>query len=326
MNPKKLLSLLIVLSLAFFVAGCGDKTEDAVTVGGGMGLQELIAKDASGFFVVNIRSAIDGGLYDEVMDDEAKKDVEDFKAKTGIDPKKDIDSAVMVLIGELDMDGGQSEPDFYAVISGKFKKDTIISAIKSGKDANITEEKAEGYNVYFIKKDNETKKDSYMYFHNNDTIIIANTAKAVVTGIKTIEGKIPSIEKNEKMLAAYKKAKKDHMVWGSFIVPMDKAAEAPMPMMAAFSKMEGIYLGGTYKKSKLELDIMLYAPDVNSSKEMTTALTGMLEMIKGFAAEEPAALEVMNNIKISQESDGVSINLTMTKEQMEMMKSMGSPM
>jgi hypothetical protein len=103
-------------------------------------------------------------------------------------------------------------------------------------------------------------------------------------------------------------------------------------MFPAFKDITSVYFGGTYDGKNLLFEGNLFTTKEESLKDLATTLNSFKDMVKSFAAqgEQSAdtakAMEIIDKINISQEKDSVKITVSLTKEQLENMKSEGKGM
>ncbi len=309
----------LVLSLMLFVVGCGK--DGGKEMAGGMDVQSLIAKDAQGFFVIDMKAFAGSGLYEELeKDGEFVTKFEDFKQKTGLDPKKDLDSAVLVMFEAPSSPGGDAPG--YFIASGNFDEAKIKAALDAEEKVEVTEKDIEGYSTLAVM-DNEKGQEMYLHFADANTLFFAPTSEHLVKGLHVKEGKVENLTANAEMSALYDKCDKSQMFWGLFNVPKTGQSAQQMGMMPGMSSLKSVYFGGTYKGEELSVMANLFTDSADSSKQMATSLTGMLSMVKGMAAEEPKAGEIFDKIQINQDGESVVITFTMTKEEMDTLKQMG---
>jgi len=339
MSKRALLSVIIIAALALLPVACKKGEAGGLALGSISDVRELVVKDAVGYVIMNFKSMSDKGLIDEFLKDQKSLvEFNDFKRKTGLDPKKDLGTGIVVLM-EMPSGPNANNEKLYLVVSGKFDQKKIIAAMKAEEKDNFKTENVSGYTLYHGSTlDNETQlqKEVFLSFKNNDLILFATSKDCILTACQIVDGKKDGIARGSNLYDMFENVNKSHMFWGLFTIPESSKKEiesGPGMMFPAFKDINSIYFGGSYDGKTLAIDANLFTEKSDSIKELATTLNSFKDMIKGFAsqggeqsAETAKAMEMIDKINISQEKDSVKITIILTKEQLESFKSEGMGM
>jgi len=339
MSKRALLSVIIIAALALLPVACKKGESGGLALGSISDIRELVVKDAVGYVIMNFKSMGDKGLFDELLKDQKSlTEFNDFKKKTGLDPRKDLETGIIVL---TDMPSGPNANNekLYLIVSGKFDQKKMVAAMKAEEKDSFKMENVSGYTLYHSSTlDNETQlqKEVFLSFKNNDLILFATNKESMLTACQIADGKKDSIAKGSNLYDMFENVNQSHMFWGLFSIPESSKKEiesGPGMMFPAFKDITSIYFGGSYDGKTLALDANLFTAKAESIKELATTLNSFKDMAKSFAtqggeqsAETAKAMEMIDKINISQEKDSVKITIILTEEQLKSFKSEGMGM
>lgn len=335
MLKKRSLGLILIAILVLLPVACKKGGSADLPLGSVGDFRTLIAKDAAGFAIMNFKAMAEKGLFDELIkDEESLKGLNDFKKKTGLDPKKDLQTGIIVFMN-LPSGPQDTNQNMYFAVSGKFDQKKILASMKAEAKAGFKTESVSGYTLYHGVEINAetaqtapaTPKDIFISFKGNDLIFFSPDKNAILTACQLADGKKEGLAKDSLVYEMTDKVNHDHMFWGLFTIPEAAKKEmenGPGMMFPAFKDITAIYFGGTYDGKALLFDANLYTAKDESLKELTTTLNSFKDMIKSFAAqgegqspETAKAMAVIDKIKISQEKESVKITVSLTKEELE---------
>jgi hypothetical protein len=338
MSKRALLSVIIIAALALLPVACKKGESGKLTLGSISDIRELVVKDAAGYVIMNFKSMGDKGLFDEFLKDQKSlKEFNEFKKKTGLDPRKDLETGIVVL---MDLPSGPNDKNekLYLVVSGKFDQKKIIAAMKAEEKDNFKEEKISGYTLYHgstLNNETQEQKELFLSFKNTDLILFATSQDSILAACQIADGKKDSIAKGSTLYDMFENVNQSHMFWGLFTIPESSKKElesGPGMMFPAFKDITSIYFGGSYDGKNLAIDANLFTAKSESIKELATTLNSFKDMIQSFAsqgeqsADSAKAMEIIDKINISQEKDSVKITISLTKEQLEGFKKEGMGM
>ena len=283
---------------------------------------DLVPEDAA--FVVSfnlgklltteaIKKQVDEGMAKQTPDQ--KKSYDEFVAKTGIDPLKNIKEVYMFINAKGD--AKTDKPKGGVLINGTFNPEQIFKAIKEDKNAaaDTVIEKFEGLDVIKGKKD----PDSMGAFLDNNTALIgsAEVVKAIVA-VKAGKGK--NIASNAAFGTVLKKADIAAGVWGVGLVPQALKEQAKAnPQAAPLAAINALFFSFNYDPD-LNFNFTGEVDKKESMDGVMTSLNGFLAMIKMMAGQSPEAAEILNMIKVEAADTSAKINLSVSKTKLDEIK------
>lgn len=315
-------SISVLVLTLLLISGCGGEkgTTPGTTStgdGGGMNLLTYLPDSASGVFTFNFKEVAKLELFDEMVKDaEAKADAEsgkafknyqDFVDKTGIDPKKDIHSVAMAVLGKL----GAEEPDAVVVINLNYDKDKIMAILKQEK-VEFTEEMYKDIAILSVKEDS----DQNVFAFINDSVVAAGKIDGVKKVIDLSKGEGQSVMANARLKPYIEKF--SGMI--SFVIefPEDAKKVHQLPMGAVdLSKAEVILGEFNFSSSAYTGEISLICANEEGNNQLVTTLNGF----KGMAGMMgPEAVELVNKIELTASADKVTLSFDIPQELLEKLK------
>lgn len=304
---------LVVLTMTFAacqksgvpVAGSA-KAEDMLT---------LIPKNVQALFVIDVKRGMNIAFIDKSLktgEDSAK--YQEFIAKVGIDPQKDVYFAAIGVVEGKNSEG-QAEPQGAGVINLKYDQAKVVAAIKE-KSPGYTEMTYEGV-TYFTAPD-ESDKPMFGAF-----LDASNVAVGTETGIKAVidvlKGKGESALKNADLMKQVKGINKNALVWSvvTFTPDQIKKMTESMPMLNSLQSLQAMTMYVDDKNKGLQIEIKALSSDGAKNKEIADMLTGFKALGAMGASEKPEIGELMNKIEISSAPDNVKIYIDLPEALLE---------
>lgn len=268
----------------------------------------LVPADAAGVFNINFKKFAQLSVFDKMMNEpDVKKtgnpgffkDYQDFVNKTGIDPKKDINSMTVAMLGKFSMPGKDSQ--VVVIVNLTYNKDKILSLVKE----NATEVTQETYNGETIFKFKESDgKDIGASFIN-----ASNIAAGSIDGVKKVidlaKGKGKSIKDNAEMKPFLEKMKPNTIT--SFVIGIPAEARKNQDMGMGkidLTKAEAVIGYIDYENKAWSGLIQLLLKDEKANQQIAQTLNGL----KGMGAMAgPEIGELLGLINITSTSDSVKI-------------------
>ncbi len=319
-KTRILLVLMLTISVLALITGCdGDKSGSSASVDQSE-LYKFIPDSATGLFTINFKKLSSISAFDK-MKDEMKfeditkkqklfKDYADFIAKTGIDPKKDINSAVMAIYSELD----EKEPEISVIADLKYDKAKLLSLLKSsGKEFQTSD--LNGMTLY-SGKDEKDKEVGLIFL--SDKLITAGTIDGVkkVAAMTAKNGK--NILDNPKMRSYMEKAGSSSIFSFVFSFPEKmKGMKGNGMIQADLSKAEALYGNVDFSSNTWSGKFVLVSINEEGNNKLVTTLNGL----KGLGAMGgPEIAELINNIDISATPDSIILSFEISNELLEKLK------
>ncbi len=324
---KKLLTAsfaVVFVLMAVIIAGCGgDKAIPGTKVE--LNLLTLLPENATGIMQMNFSKFSQLDFFDKMVkekkeskiDDPKKmfKDYEDFVAKTGIDPKKDIYSLAVAFAGEVSIAArAGKDQDFVTVINLNYDREKIMSLLKE-KGAKYTEEAYKGLKILNVEE--EDQNNIAVCFIDNKTIA-AGKNEIVKKVIDLVKGEGQSVLKNARLKPYIDQFKSNVILSFVFEFPENakKVQDSGMIKMD-LSKAEVIQGSVDYDANALTGIIEMISNNEQANKDLANTLNGL----KGMGAMAgPDVAELVNNINITGSADRITLTFTITDELAEKLK------
>jgi hypothetical protein len=324
---KKLSIVLIAVVFVLMVvisAGCGG--DKAIPVAKDqLNLLTLLPDNAAGIMQMNFSKFSKLDFFDKMIKgkkesgiDDAKKmfeDYQDFVAKTGIDPKKDIYSLAVAFAGEVSIaakDG--KDQDLAAVINLNYDREKVMALLKET-GTKYTEEAYKGLAI--LNVEGEGQGNMAVCFIDNKTIA-AGKNEMVKKVIDLAKGEGQSVLTNAKLKPYIDKFKSGVIL--SFVFEFPESAKKVQDngmVKMDFSKAEVIQGSIDYDANSLTGVIEMISDNEQANKDLANTLNGF----KGMGAMAgPEVAELVNNIKITGSADRLTLAFTISDELAEKLK------
>ncbi|MBF0499413.1 MAG: hypothetical protein HQM09_04735, partial [Candidatus Riflebacteria bacterium] len=159
---------------------------------------------------------------------EQKKGYDEFIAKTGLDPLKNIQEIMVYVVGKIDPKA--DKPEAGVLLNGTFDVAKIIKAVSEDPKAkeDVVVEKFEGFDSIRGKKE----ADGIAVFIDNSTAVVG-TPGAIKSVIAVKNGKAQPIKANEAFSNVLKKADTGASVFGVGLIPASLKEQAKANAQAA---------------------------------------------------------------------------------------------
>lgn len=313
--------LVFALSLATACGG-GDKA----TSGGEVDLMSMIPENASGVMAINFKKIVNLDLFDQMIE-KAKaekpkegapfKSYEDFIEKTGIDPKKDVYSMAIGIMGEMK---GAGEPDVVAVMNINYDKEKIMAIINERKSEikEFATEAYEGIDVFNFK-DDQGKDMGFSFI--SDSLVAVGQKDSLKKVIDLSKGKGKSVVDNAAKKALFKQLNGDAVASFMFELPEEakKVQGEGSPFKVDLSKAESVLGFVDYNPGAWKGEIKLLAKDEATNQQIAQVLNSL----KGFGAMAgPEVGELVNNINITSAADHIKVDFTISDELVKKLQEM----
>jgi hypothetical protein len=265
-------------------------------------------------------------------DPEFVKKYDDFKAKTGLDPVKDLDS---LSLGVYLPAGGPAagEPDVLALVAGRFDPAKLAAGIEtlvSDEGAKVTKSDYKGQTVYAGQEQNPGATKAYWAVTDKVGVIGNSESRLQAALDLATSGKTAPLAPRLKALTDRVDSKAT--VWAVGYLPEKPKTEpqgTPNPMAQDPSDMIREFLVSFDGKAGMDLKAEVSCKDAQSAM----MVKNQIEMMRGFLGmmalqsnpNMPAEVTTQINsaiqkILVSSENDRIAINVKMTKEELDGLK------
>jgi len=312
---------------------------------------KLIPKDVMAVFFIDIHRVMTiefiRNLIEEKENDETSDeltDLQEFKAKTGIDPEKDINFIVGAITGDTE----KGKEEGVGIVNLTYNKDLLLSMIKEEiakekeeeheeqaeeehaeeeegeEEHELIEEEYNGFTIYTVKEEceeeeegEEEEKEEHgekheggesFAFLDKSNIAIGNK-NAVKSVIDVLAKKKESILKNEELSALLTKVDKKAIFWGAALIPPDAIKEAisEKPELVILEDVNAASISLDYKNTNIIADIKIMSSDPTKNQELADNINGYKDMAALIQIQDLNMAEILDRIEITSFPDHINI-------------------
>jgi len=268
------------------------------------GAQMVMGFDFHRFAQLPVYDKITAEKPDHPAGDKLFDDPEEFRQKTGIDLKKDVNTFVVGMYGLPD----RNSPDWAAVASVNYDPAKVEKTLAEKKE-NLTTETYGGKTVYLIKEKAQPAdalgqvkppEEVAMVLLNPATIVLATPAR-VHAVIDLAQGKGSSMAADAALKKQLAGVKQDGLFWLVMAQLPDSMKKKPAPgaIPLDLSRAEALVGSVDFQNATLSGEFRLICPDENANKQLETMLNGLKGMGAMLSAKEPDLGELLNKITIT---------------------------
>jgi hypothetical protein len=301
------------------------------------GALKLIPKDAMAVFYIDIHRVLAiefiNNLIKEKESDETSDELtglEEFKAKTGIDPEKDINFIVAAITGKSE----KGDEEGVAIINLTYDKDHLLSVIKEEiakekeeehekqaeeehaeeeeeEERELIEEEYNGFTIYTVKEKCEEEEmehgESFAFLDKSN--IAAGNKNSVKSMIDVLAKKNESVLKNEGLSALLNKINKEAIFWGAVLIPAEaiKDVTSARPELVIMEAVNAASISLDYKNKNIIADINIMSSDPTKNQELADNLNGYKDMAALIQIQDLNMAEILDRIEITSLPDHVNI-------------------
>jgi len=302
---------------------------------------KLIPKDVMAVFFIDIHRVMTiefiNNLINEKESDETSDeltDFQEFKAKTGIDPEKDINFIVGAITGETE----KGKEDGVGIVNLTYNKDLLLSTIKEElakekeEEHELIEEEYNGFTIYTVKEECEEEeeeeeeekeeehgeeeeehgekheKGGSFSFLDESNIAVGNE-NAVKSVIDVLQKKKENVFKNEGFSSLLTKIDKDAIFWGAALIPPDAINEviSEKPELIILEAVNAASVSLDYKNKNIIAGIKIMSSDPMKNQELADNLNGYKSMAALIQIQDLNMAEILDRIEITSFPDHVKI-------------------
>jgi hypothetical protein len=310
---------------------------------------KLIPKDVMAVFFIDIHRVMTiefiNNLIKEKESDETSDeltDFQEFKAKTGIDPEKDINFIVGAITGETE----KGKEEGVGIINLTYDKDLLLSTIKEElakekeeehekqaeeghgekEEHEMIEEEYNGFTIYTVREECEEEEEEEEHgeeekehgkkhekggsfsFLDESNIAVGNE-NAVKSVIDVLQKKKENVFKNEGFSSLLTKIDKEAIFWGAALIPPDAINEviSEKPALTILEAVNAASVSLDYKNKNIIADIKIISSDPMKNQELADNLNGYKSMGALIQIQDLNMAEILDRIEITSFPDHVKI-------------------
>lgn len=309
---------------------------------------KLIPKDVMAVFFIDIHRVMTiefiNNLIKEKESDETSDELtnfQEFKAKTGIDPEKDINFIVGAITGETE----KGKKEGVGIVNLTYNKDLLLSLIKEElakekeeehekqaeeehgekEEHEMIEEEYNGFTIYTVREECEEEEEeehgeeekehgekhekggSFSFLdESNIAVGDKNSVKSV---IDVLQKKKENVFKNKGFSSLLTKIDKEAIFWGAALIPPDAINEviSEKPELTILEAVNAASISLDYKNKNIIADIKIMSSDPMKNQELADNLNGYKSMAALIQIQDLNMAEILDRIEITSFPDHVKI-------------------
>jgi hypothetical protein len=315
---------------------------------------KLIPKDVMAVFYVDVQRVVSIEFINNLIQEKEEEDetseelteYEEFKAKTGIDPVKDIHFVVGAITGEAE----KGKEEGVGIINLNYDKDQLLSAIKEKIEEEKGEEEEEGeeeegeeedklieqeyngFTIYKVKEEKceeegeeekeekeeehgeeeeehvKKKDDECFTFLDKSNIAIGNE-NGVKSVIDVLAKNKANVFKNEGFSSLLKETNYKATVWGAALIPSEviKEAISEKPELVILEAVNAASVALDYENQNFIAEIKIMSHDPTKNQELADNLNGYKDMAALIQIQDLNMAEILDRIEITSTPDLVNV-------------------
>jgi hypothetical protein len=315
---------------------------------------KLIPKDVMAVFFIDIHRVMTiefiNNLIKEKENDETSDeltDFQEFKAKTGIDPEKDINFIVGAITGKTE----KGKEEGVGIINLTYNKDLLLSLIKEElakekeeehekqaeeehgeeekehgekEEHEMIEEEYNGFTIYTVREECEEEEEEHgkeeeehgakhekggSFTFLDESNIAVGDANSVKSVIDVLQKKKENVFKNEGFSSLLTKIDKEAIFWGAALIPPDAINEviSEKPELIILEAVNAASVSLDYKNKNIIADIKIMSSDPMKNQELADNLNGYKSMAALIQIQDLNMAEILDRIEITSFPDHVKI-------------------
>jgi hypothetical protein len=268
-------------------------------------------------------------------------DFQEFKAKTGIDPEKDINFIVGAITGETE----KGNEEGVGIINLTYNKDLLLSTIKEElakekeeehekkaeeeegeEEHELIEEEYNGFTIYTVREECEEEEEEEEHgeeekehgkkhekggsfsFLDESNIVVGNE-NSVKSVIDVLQKKKENVFKNEGFSSLLTKIDKEAIFWGAALIPPDAINEiiSEKPELIILEAVNAASVSLDYKNKNIIAAIKIMSGDPLKNQELADNLNGYKSMGALIQIQDLNMAEILDRIEITSFPDHVRI-------------------
>lgn len=308
---------------------------------------KLIPKDVMAVFFIDIHRVMTiefiNNLINEKEGDETSDeltDFQEFKAKTGIDPEKDINFIVGAITGETE----KGKKEGVGIINLTYDKDLLLSTIKEElakekeeehekqaeeehgekEEHEMIEEEYNGFTIYTVREECEEEEEEHgeeekehgekhekggSFSFLDESNIAVGDKNSVKSVIDVLQKKKENVFKNEGFSSLFTKIDKEAIFWGAALIPPDAVNEviSEKPELIILEAVNAASVSLDYKNKNIIADIKIMSSDPMKNQELADNLNGYKSLAALIQIQDLNMAEILDRIEITSFPDHVKI-------------------
>ncbi len=351
MKKFAVIGIMVIFALCSFTSCKGGLFVSKAGPADAENALKLIPKDVMAVFFIDTQRVMTidfiNNLINEKESDETSDeltDFQEFKAKTGIDPEKDIKFIVGAITGETE----KGNEEGVGIVNLTYNKDLLLSMIKEEiakeneeehekqaeeehaeeeegeEEHKLIEEEYNGFTIYTVREECEEEEEEHgeeekehgkkhekggsFSFLDESNIAVGNE-NSVKSVIDVLQKKKENVFKNEGFSSLLTKIDKEAIFWGAALIPPDAINEviSEKPELVILEAVNAASVSLDYKNKNIIADIKIMSSDPIKNQELADNLNGYKSLGALIQIQDLNMAEILDRIEITSFPDYVNI-------------------
>ncbi len=294
--------LSVVLTLLVLLTACGKGCQKSSTPGKEGDALSFIPAQYNILFGLRLKKLTPIPLF-TVLTQDAPSEIQQLFS--------DIETA---FIG-LNIRGGNTPPSGLVVVTGNFDEKKLLSLLESQKEPNseIKKETVEGKTLYISPKD-----PNIGVVFLNSQLVAWGQVSALKNALSLASKKEANIRSNKDLMDLFNKQEDKKILWGAGLIPQTpppSTSDAPAPLQG----VKSFSLSMDYDK-ELSLEITANTQDGTQAQNLANLANSYKTIFStSLAAQQPSWAQVIQNAKIENQNQALSLSLKLNEEVLKQM-------
>lgn len=258
--------------------------------------------DTQAIFGINVRKFVESPVYTQIMqkhEQEIGKDLAEFTAKTGVDPRRDVD--YIIGAGRAAQQKGSG-----AVIAvGRFDRGAIISFINS-KSKPISVD-YNGTTVLMIPEGSKLQKGIAFL---DDSEVVLGDLDSLHSVLDVRHGKAAGITRNAILGNLLAKVGSEEMFWFAGDASVLSKVPGNTPYMPNLSVVQSVF-GTLNLGTTIHGKVSVTAKDETAAKQLADFARGLVALGNLASAQNPELAVLAQGIQVMQAANQFDVSMTL---------------
>jgi hypothetical protein len=275
-----------------------------------------LPKDTQAVFGINVQKFIGSAVYTQIMQQHEQQigaDLTEFIAKTGVDPRKDVD----YIIGAAR--AGQVKGSGIVIAVGRFDIGTITNYINSKYiNKSTTPIKVDYPGATVIMMPETNKLETGIAFMSNEEIALGDLDS--IKAVLDVRNGTPGVINNATMKDLLNKVSAQEMFWFAGDATVLARIPANTPMLPTLSAIQSVY-GTLNLDNSISGKVSVTARDDKAAGQLADFARGLVALGNLAGGQNPDLAELTRGIQISQNASQFDVSITLPFEMLQKLQS-----
>lgn len=283
------------------------------------GLIDLVPADAPFVVNLNMTKMFTFEPMKKMIDEsfgtgtpEGKKALEEFVAKLGFDPFKQL-ANIMVYSPEAGFKAEDMKDHVGILVDGTFEAKKLLEGLKNDADFQKQIDLVEFEGLSAIAGKASGRKAAFL----DDKTAVMGPDVVIKTAATVKNGKAKSLATTPAFAAMLKKVDANAGVWGCALVTEDMKAQAKAnPVSAPLAAANAMFLSVSFG-NEMAINAGAEVAKADEAKAVAECIKNYVDMFKAWAVDVPEIVDVFKQAKIDIDGTTVKFGLALPKAQFD---------